>query len=58
MMVHNMKLNNEPFNMIKDNRKTIELRLLDDKRRGVNTGVWSYVKEGVKILVSMESKSF
>ncbi len=44
MMVHNMKLNNEPFNMIKDNRKTIELRLLDDKRRGVNTGIWSYVK--------------
>lgn len=43
MMVHNMKLNNEPFNMIKDNCKTIELRLLDDKRRGVNTGEY-YVK--------------
>lgn len=38
MMVHHMKLDNEPFNMIKDNRKTIELRLFDDKRQEVNTG--------------------
>lgn len=38
MMVHKMKLNNEPFNMIKDKHKTIELRLFDYKRRRVDTG--------------------
>lgn len=32
-MKHNMKLNNEPFNRIKDGSKTIELRLNDEKRQ-------------------------
>lgn len=38
MLIHHMKLNNGPFNMVKNKRKTIELRLFDDKRRRVNTG--------------------
>ena len=32
-MVHNMRLNNNPFELIKNGSKTIELRLNDDKRR-------------------------
>ena len=32
-MKHEMKLNNEPFMKIKDGRKTIELRLNDEKRQ-------------------------
>lgn len=46
MMVHHMKLDNDPFNMIKDNRKTIELRLFDDKRQRVNTGDYIILAEG------------
>ena len=37
-MTHNMKLNPEPFEMIKSGQKTIELRLYDEKRRLVNVG--------------------
>lgn len=32
-MKHEMKLNNEPFNSIKDGTKNIEMRLNDEKRR-------------------------
>ncbi len=32
-MIHNMRLNAEPFNKIKEGTKTIELRLLDEKRK-------------------------
>lgn len=32
-MTHKMKLNNEPFNLIKNGTKTIELRLYDKKRQ-------------------------
>ena len=37
-MNHNMKLNNAPFEMIKNGTKTIELRLYDDKRRRIKRG--------------------
>ncbi len=33
-----MKLNPEPFEMIKNGTKTIELRLNDEKRRKIKTG--------------------
>ena len=33
-----MKLNPAPFEMIKSGRKTIELRLLDEKRRQIKAG--------------------
>ena len=36
--IHQMKLNNKPFNMIKNGRKNIELRLYDEKRRKLNIG--------------------
>ncbi len=41
ILVHHMKLNDElggPFYMVKDKRKTIELRLFDDKRQRINIG--------------------
>lgn len=37
-MVHNMKLNESPFEKIKAGTKTIELRLYDEKRRKVQVG--------------------
>lgn len=37
-MKHIMRLNNEPFESIKNGTKTIELRLYDDKRRLLNIG--------------------
>lgn len=37
-MIYNMKLQKEPFKMIKDGTKTIELRLNDEKRRLLKVG--------------------
>lgn len=37
-MVYEMKLNEEPLNMIKEGNKKIELRLFDDKRRALQIG--------------------
>ncbi len=36
--VHNMKLRSSPFEMIKSGRKTIELRLFDEKRQQMKAG--------------------
>ena len=38
MTLYKMKLNSEPFDMIKQGQKTIELRLNDEKRRQVQVG--------------------
>lgn len=35
-MIHEMNLNEKPFNNIKNGIKRIELRLLDEKRKNVN----------------------
>ena len=37
-MVYEMKLNSKPFGMIRSGRKTVELRLFDEKRRKLNPG--------------------
>ena len=37
-MEHSMILNPEPFEMIRNKTKTIELRLYDDKRKGISSG--------------------
>ena len=37
-MLHQMKLNEEPFERIKNGTKTIEFRLYDEKRRKVKIG--------------------
>ena len=38
MKIHNMNLNPSPFEMIKSGRKTIELRLFDEKRQQIKVG--------------------
>lgn len=37
-MIHRMKLNNDPYNRIKNGAKNVELRLNDDKRRKIKVG--------------------
>ena len=37
-MIHEMRLNNETFNKIKEGTKTVELRLLDEKRKALRVG--------------------
>jgi len=37
-MEHNMRLDDGPFNKIKDGSKTIEMRLYDEKRKKVKPG--------------------
>ena len=37
-MLHYMKLNPEPFEKIKSGKKTVELRLYDEKRRQLHIG--------------------
>ncbi|MBE6926681.1 MAG: ASCH domain-containing protein [Ruminococcaceae bacterium] len=37
-MTHYMKLNPQPFSMIAEGKKTIELRLWDEKRRQISAG--------------------
>lgn len=37
-MTHNMHLKTQPFNLIKNKQKRIELRLWDEKRRQMNIG--------------------
>ena len=39
-MRHSMKLNPEPFELIKSGKKTIELRLYDEKRQQIRPGDW------------------
>ena len=38
MEIHNLKLQQKPFNSIKNKEKTIEMRLYDDKRKLIKTG--------------------
>lgn len=37
-MIHKMKLKDEPFRKIQNGKKTIELRLFDDKRKRIRVG--------------------
>lgn len=37
-MIHEMSLTSVPFDKIKSGKKTIEIRLYDEKRRGVKVG--------------------
>lgn len=37
-MIHNMKLQNDPFIKIKNKTKTIEMRVYDEKRGKINVG--------------------
>ena len=37
-MLHKMKLNEDPFEMIKSGEKTVEFRLFDEKRQQIKVG--------------------
>ncbi len=37
-MEHNMKLKPQPFALMKQGKKTVELRLYDEKRKGIAVG--------------------
>ena len=37
-MLHKMKLNESPFNRMKNGTKTIEIRLFDEKRQQIKVG--------------------
>ena len=37
-MIHKMKLNESPFDKIKNGTKTVEFRLYDDKRKQIKVG--------------------
>lgn len=55
MMNHQMKLNPQPFSMIKKGLKTIELRLYDEKRRRIKVGdtvIFSNTEQPEKQLIS------
>ena len=36
--MHEMRLNNGPFNLIKEGSKTVEMRLYDEKRKNIQVG--------------------
>ena len=55
--IHSMNLNPEPFAMMRDGRKTIELRLFDEKRQKIKAGdsiVFSETVTGEKLRVRVE----
>ena len=54
---HSMKLNPEPFAMIKSGRKTVELRLFDEKRQKIKVGdtiAFTETVTGEKLCVRVE----
>ena len=57
-MKHFMKLQKEPFKMIKSGKKIYEMRLLDEKRKGIKIGdeieFSLYDFEGEKLVVVVE----
>ena len=56
-MIHEMQLTPDPFRMIKDGTKTIELRLYDEKRRKIKIGdtiVFRNTESGELLEVSVE----
>ena len=57
MSVHLMKLNPQPFEMIKSGQKTIELRLFDEKRLKIKAGdsiVFTETVTGEKLNAKVE----
>ena len=55
-MKYNMKLNNEPFNLIKNGTKTVELRLNDEKRKLLNIGdkiEFTNITNGVRLHIKL-----
>ena len=56
-MIHYMKLQNEPFEMIKSGKKIYELRLFDEKRKAIKVAdkiEFTSVSSGEKLMVEVE----
>ena len=54
--MHEMNLHPAPFEMIKSGKKTIELRLYDEKRRKINVGdkiIFTNTESGEKLTVEV-----
>jgi len=54
-MIHHMKLHAGPFSMIQSGRKTIELRLYDEKRRQIRVGdilVFTHSDDGAQTVTA------
>lgn len=54
-MTHTLNLNPQPFAMMADGRKTIELRLYDEKRRKIRVGdtlVFVHTEDATKTLTA------
>ncbi len=57
-VIHEMKLNSEPFGMIKSGEKTIELRLFDEKRQKIKEGdgvVFTNTVSGEKLSATVKA---
>lgn len=57
MNIHNMKLHASPFEMIKTGKKTIELRLYDEKRQQIHEGdiiVFTNTSTGEKLVAEVK----
>ena len=57
MAQHKMNLDTEPFKMIKSGKKTIELRLFDEKRQKIKVGdsiIFTETVTGEKLNVKVE----
>ena len=55
-VIHEMKLNPSPFEMIKSGIKTIELRMYDDRRKGIKVGdeiVFTHTESGEKLCATV-----
>ena len=55
-MTHKMKLNPDPFEMICSGKKTIELRLNDEKRQKIKVGdiiEFSHIQTGEKLIAKV-----
>lgn len=56
MNIHNLKLQDRPFNSIKNNEKTIEMRLYDEKRKLIKVGdeiIFTNIVTGETIMVKV-----
>ena len=56
--MHEMKLNPAPFGMIKSGRKTIELRLFDEKRQKIKVGdgiTFTNTETGEKLIKTVKA---
>ena len=58
-VTHEMNLNPEPFESIKTGRKNVEMRLNDERRKGIKKGDFirfTHTETGEKLLVRVEDK--